>query len=991
METSKRLRNTLLILGLLMAVGAIAYVYSQHVAIEARRTETAHRLETFSRALFTPMDKYDYLPAITSSQPPVIDALKHQKDPERIRKLNVFLQRLNGKAKSEAIYVTNAEGSTIASSNWRDPVNFVGQNYFFRPYFQDAISGKEGRFYALGTVSQLPGYYLSHQVVSDNRLLGVVVIKVDLGDLDAKWEEDKDVMVVTDENGIIFLTSRKDWKYRALGKLDEKTIEQLERTQQYGSPLKAPIIVENESNIDKNNRIVRIRESDPNAAAKGKRYFVNSATLQNSKWVISIFTPLAETDTRSRQTAFAAVATFTLMIVLFMYFQQAGKRRRENEASQRALQQAHQELEAQHGELEKLNLHLQSQSEKLKLTVSELEAAKVEADAANLAKSEFLASMSHEIRTPMSAILGLTHLALKTELTSKQRNYLLNVDGAATALLGILNNILDFSKIEAGKLPLEHIAFDLRQVLSNISAIVALSAESKGIELIFRVDPSLPCGLVGDPLRLGQILLNLVNNAIKFTERGEVVVSVDSAAAADDRIGLRVSIKDTGIGISGAQLNGLFQSFSQADQSTTRRYGGTGLGLAISKKLSEAMGGTIEVTSTLGHGSTFTFSAEFDLAADSGMSFSESMPDLSGLRVLAVDDNPAARNALASMLSACSIRVTVLSSGAAAIKLLTQASAADECPFDVVLLDYRMPEMDGVETARRIIEQLPSPPRIVLMTPYGSDDAALSGRQTGVHAFVSKPLDPSVLLAALSDVADGTTASGHADAEAGVSGRHDVTGLRVLVAEDNEINRHMVREILESNDIICEMVANGREAVRAARSGVPYDLILMDLEMPEMDGLEAAREIRKHAKRHIPILALTAYATEQDRQRCLEAGIDFHLTKPVNPDHLIAEISRWATQADLAYAAPPPAMEGTELIEVSSLIAEIDALLACNNIGAEELTLELRCWLEGRGHDTRLDHLEQAVDRLDYRSARRLLAEIVEDIAAANSGTHYNQ
>lgn len=1000
MERIKRLRNSFLVLGLLLVVGYISYIYSQHVGINARQNEAARRLEVFSGALFTPMDKYDYLPEITSNNLLVVDALKHLNDSARTRKLNAYLEYLNGKAKSEAIYVLDASGLTIASSNWRDPLSFVGQNYFFRPYFQDAIKGKEGRFYGLGTVSLLPGYYLSHQVKSSNQVLGVVVIKVDLGELDAGWDVDKDIMVVTDENGIIFLSSRKDWKYRALGKLDAKTIEHLEKTQQYGSPLKAPIHLEHEARIEDGNGIVRIRESDDSAVTKEKRYFVKSSVLQNSKWVISIFSPLTETDIRSRQTAFAALATVTFLILLFMYFQQTRKRRREKEESQHALQLAHQELEEKHGELEILNAHLQSQSEKLKLTVSELERAKVEADSANLAKSEFLASMSHEIRTPMSAILGLTHLTLKTELTAKQRNYLANVDGAATALLGVLNNILDFSKIEAGKLPIEHIAFDLREIFNNISAILALSAEGKGIELIFQISPALPTDLIGDPLRLGQVLLNLVNNAIKFTEQGEVVVSVEGTPLPQNRIGLRFSIKDTGIGISAQQMRGLFQSFSQADQSTTRRYGGTGLGLAISKKLTEAMGGKIEVESIFGQGSNFSFSAELEYAAESAVLINKSMPDLPGKRVLVVDDNSTVRETLTSLLEACSMRVVSVASGTSATQLLNDGTARGEMSFDLILLDYKMPVMDGVETARWIKENLSHPPKIVMMTPYGSDDTVLQGGQTGVDALVSKPIEPSALLAILLKLIDNNaTEETGTQPDDRLSNIPDVKGLRILVAEDNEINQHLVREILESAGIVCEIVANGRDAVRSAlKHSANYDLILMDLEMPGMDGLDATRKIRKHAKRHIPIIALTAYAMEQDRQRCLKAGIDRHLTKPVNPERLIHEISHWA-RLGLDDTMPLPtamtegktdardANTGTPLFEpekVNALIIDIDALLATNNMGAEKLTLQLRDVLEGHGFDVRLEKLEEAVDQLDYRSARKILAELGNDLVLSD-------
>ncbi|MEI7612512.1 MAG: response regulator [Betaproteobacteria bacterium] len=980
MENYKQLRYTFLVLCLLLVVGYISYSYSQHVGIQARQNEAARRLEIFSGALFTPMEKYDYLPEITSNHALVIAALRQANEPARIQKLNAYLEYLNTKTKSEAIYVLDASGLTIASSNWRGPVSFVGQNYFFRPYFKDAIESGQGRFYGLGTVSLLPGYYLSHQVISKKQLLGVVVVKVDLGELDAGWDVDQDIMVVTDENGIVFLSSRKDWKYSSLGKLDEKTLEHLERTQQYGSDLKAPIRLQNENRLDDGNRIVRIRESTDGPVSRGRRYLVRTSLLQGSKWEVSIFTPLAETDTRSRQAAFAALATVIFLILLFMYFQQARKRRSEKEEAQQALQQAHQELEAQHGELEALNLHLQSQSEKLKRTVSELELAKVEADSANLAKSEFLASMSHEIRTPMSAILGLTHLTLKTELTAKQRNYLANVDGAATALLGVLNNVLDFSKIEAGKLPIEHIAFNLSEVFDNISAILALSAEGKGVELIFEISPTIPRELIGDPLRLGQVLLNLVNNAIKFTEQGEVLVSVESTSLQNGSIELKFKIKDTGIGISAPQMRSLFQSFSQADQSTTRRYGGTGLGLAISKKLTEAMGGNIDVESLPGQGSTFTFTVALECQSESANAYRESIADWSGLRVLVVDDNATVREALTRILQAWSLRVIAVDSGKAAIALLSDVLNPSENDFDLILIDYKMPKMDGIDTVRRIRKELSQLriPKIIMMTSYGNDDAAMLGGDIGVDALIAKPIETSLLLAVLTNaLGNELTEKIPTRSSATLSNTPNVTGLRVLVAEDNEINQQMICEILESAGVICEIVANGRDAVRSAlQPSANYDLILLDLEMPVMDGLEAARKIRQQSMHRFPIIALTAYALEQDRQRCLEAGIDHHLTKPVHPERLIAEISRWASPGFVCAATSSAGRFPFEAAVSNALIADIDALLATNNMNAEDIILQLHDVLAGLGFDECLERLDEAIDNLNYSLARHILNEL---------------
>lgn len=735
----RRLRDLLIVLVLLAGLGFLTHDLSLKAGIRERQGVAARRLEGFSAALFSPIDKYDYLPEITAEHPLVSAALEFPEDPVRIQRLNTYLENLNRTARTEAIYVLDERGLTIASSNWHDPVTFLGNNYYFRPYYRDAIAHGRGRFFGVGTVSQLPGYYLSHRVNTPRQLRGVVVVKVDLGDLDARWDDGQDTMVVTDENGIAFLSSHKEWKYRALRALNPRTLAELERTQQYGARLMSPVQLMQERKLENGDRIVRVIEQDGGARAPVRRFLARVSSLQGSKWEVGIYTPLADIESRARQAALTLVAVATVLILLLMYFQLIRRRRIEKEESQRALQKAHQELEANHQELGRI--------------VDELASAIAEADRANRAKSEFLANMSHEIRTPMNAILGLTHLALKTELDSKQRNYLANVDSAATGLLGVLNNILDFSKIEAGKLQIEHIVFDLSEVFHHVASIQALSAESKGIELVFCIDPDLPLSLVGDPLRLGQVLLNLVSNAIKFTEIGEVSVSVECSARDASSIELIFSVRDTGIGISSEQRPCLFQSFSQADQSTTRRYGGTGLGLAICKMLTEAMGGTIGVNSQTGQGSCFTFSAIFGCNAEAH-SLRQSGLVFSGLKALVIDDNATSRQALAALLRACALSVVALDSGTAALNWFSATANEGGRELDLMLVDAKMAGLGGMETVRRIRQDptFCSTARVVLLTTRGEDDATLSASELNVDATLIKPIEPGLLLETLAAV-----------------------------------------------------------------------------------------------------------------------------------------------------------------------------------------------------------------------------------------------
>lgn len=625
------------------------------------------------------------------------------------------------------------------------------------------------------------------------------------------------------------------------------------------------------------------------------------------------------------------------------------------------------------------NRRLNSAKRRLQRSQAELAVARDKAQQASEFKSQFMANMSHEIRTPMNAIMGMNHLLMHSGLNERQQDYANKIKQASAGLLGVINDVLDFSKVEAGRLDILHQAFNLNTVFTELADMMAVRAADKGIEVIIDVDPDIPDQLLGDALRLGQVLINLTQNAIKFTARGEVRVIARHKKISPQKVQLELRVEDTGTGIPQQKLQSLFEPYVQLDGSITRNYGGTGLGLSISRQLVELMGGEIQVQSELGQGSCFTVLLDFDLdQSETQHQHFANANQLQGMRVLVIDDNPTARQVLREMLTSFGFQVDTLQSGEQALALVQQQDQQGQ-PYGLILADWQMPGINGIDVLSAIAAaDLLHQPEKILITAYCREDVMASAERENIETLLIKPINASVLFDAIMRLLQPELVKQQpllADDSLWLTGR-------VLLVEDNPINQTVALELMHTVGLVADTADNGAEAVEAVQQH-DYDLVLMDLQMPVMDGLHATGLIRQKGLTELPIVAMTAHAMEGDKQRCLDSGMNDHIAKPIDPELFFALLQQWLPRAP---TAPRSKVVEQQLHNNLDDVEGIDIEWGITRVGGNR-ALYFKLLMDFYAHHKNsLAEAEQAIAETDYDTARRIVHTLHG--VSANLGAH---